>query len=150
MPPSSTAPPTKWGLSLAPTEWLTPDELALLAAIDWVRLEAGLPQTILVSDFVLIARDRAAGLALLPLLTHDGIIDVASRLREWGWEYTYLAEDLARAPSVESAFAALMASPTHRDVILNEVTPYIGIGQAGRDYVIIFVGLPDSVLIEIN
>ena len=152
-PPVTQTQPLKWGPQFPPaTEFLTSNELALLEAIDYVRLEAGLPQTILVADFVLASRDRAAELAALPLLTHNGLKDVSTRLRAQGWTWTVMMEVLARkAPTPGIAFAALMDSPTHKAVILNDEAPYIGIGAVGDAYAVHFFDITgDSKLIVID
>ena len=49
-------------------------------------------------------------------------------LREFGIQYGYAGENLAGNQSVEKAHEALMASPGHRQNILNPNYTHIGIG----------------------
>jgi len=81
-------------------------------------------------DLVLSARDHATNMWEQEYFGHlspDGE-DVGDRLQRKGIEYTLAGENLALAPTVETAHKGLMNSKGHRDNILDEDYRQIGIG----------------------
>jgi uncharacterized protein YkwD len=116
-------------------------ELALLELTNADRIANGLAPLELDLDLLEIARTRAATQLTLASLSHydaDGQLDFVRLLAEAGLDYLLAGENLARLmgldPNVpERVEQALMASPTHRQNILDPTFNRIAIGAAMDD-----------------
>ena len=134
------------GVSLAPLE------TDFIRRLNAERAAAGLPALAVDANLVSIARIRSSDMATRGYFSHtspDGQ-SAFTLLDQWGIPYSWAGENLARnnyplQESVAVAVRDLMASPPHRDNILNPNYTRVGVGYAEdgsgmRYYTIVFVG----------
>ena len=131
---------------------LVPLEADFIRRLNAERAAAGLPALAVDANLVSIARIRSSDMATRGYFSHtspDGQ-SAFSLLDQWGIPYSWAGENLARnnyplEESVAVAVHDLMASPPHRDNILNPNYTRVGVGYAEdgsgmRYYAIVFVG----------
>ena len=116
------------------------------------RAAAGLPALAVDPDLVAIARIRSSDMATVGYFSHTSPQGQSAftLLDQWGIPYAWAGENLARNnypldETVAVAIRDLMASPPHRDNILNPNYTRVGVGYAEdgsgmRYYTIVFVG----------
>ncbi len=114
-------------------------EAAFVAAANQERAAAGLPALVVADDLVAVARTQSAAMADGDDLHHNPSLtdDVA------GWQR--VGENVGRGPDVDVIHSAFMASPAHRDNILEAGWTEIGIGvevRQGRIWVTQVFRLP--------
>jgi uncharacterized protein YkwD len=131
---------------------LTPLEADLVSRLNAERVAAGLPALAVDANLVTIGRIRASDMAARGYFSHtspDGQ-SAFTLLDQWGIPYSWAGENLARnnyplEETVAVAVHDLMASPPHRENMLNPNYTSVGVGYAEdgsgmRYYAIIFVG----------
>ncbi|MFA5383742.1 MAG: CAP domain-containing protein [Eubacteriales bacterium] len=128
-------------------EGLTADEQEMVDLVNSERKSAGLPALKVNLDLVKIARLKAEDMIENNYFSHTSPtygspFDMMSR---FGISYRTAGENLAGAPTVESAHENLMNSAGHRANILNSSFKEIGIGvvegsQYGKIFVQEFIG----------
>lgn len=126
--PSST--PAQASLQPAPESGLTADEARMVELVNQERVKAGLkPLTV---DMRLVETARAKSRDMVDRAYFGHISPVLGspfdQMRRAGISYRYAGENLAGAPTVEQAHAALMKSPGHRANILSPNFTRIGVG----------------------
>lgn len=112
-------------------------EADFLAGLNAARAQAGLPALTLDPVLVEAARYRSSDMAANNYFSHtapDGTT-VFDLLDAWGVPYGWAGENLARnnypdGEAVSVALRELMASPPHRDNILNPNYSRVGVGYA--------------------
>lgn len=121
---------------------LTADEQQMVDLVNQERAKNGLPALKVNYDLVKAARLKAKDMVSLNYFSHTSPTygDPFTMLRQLGITYRTAGENLAGAPSVETAHRNLMNSSGHRANILNSSFTEIGIGVAsGSQYGKIFV-----------
>ena len=125
---------------------LTSDEAAVIAAVNQVRLERGLPKLRARASLVRAARAHARDMAQHSYFSHtsrDGA-SVGDRVRSSGYRRSgysvwSVGETLARvddggdALDAEAVVAGWMASPSHKRVILRRSFRDFGVGLSVTD-----------------
>ena len=131
---------------------LVPLEADLIRRLNAERASAGLPALAADAGLVTIARIRSSDMAAKGYFSHTSPEGQSafSLLDQWGIPYSWAGENLARnnyplGDTVAVAVRDLMASPPHRDNILNPNYTRVGVGYAEdgsgmRYYTIVFVG----------
>ncbi|MFQ5574241.1 MAG: CAP domain-containing protein [Terriglobia bacterium] len=134
----------------------TPDEKGLLELVNEERVSRGLPILRMDSAMVEIARDHSREMVELNYFDHVSPIsgDLLERIGAHGVnDWRVVGENLAAAPTVRTAFVALMESRGHRENILNEEFTHVGIGAVasgpyGKMFTQEFVGKDRVVFAE--
>lgn len=103
------------------------DEAALVAAINDVRSDAGLPDLTSSVELTRVARRHSAAMAAADLLHHDPALDAV--VKDW----RKLGENVGRGPAAHALHTAFMASPTHAANVLEPGFDEVGIGVAVVD-----------------
>ncbi len=126
---------------------LTPDEFKMVKLVNQERLERGLPPLKIDMELVRIARMKSQDMVTNGYFSHYSPTygSPFNMLKKAGINYLYAGENIAGAPTVETAHNALMNSPGHRKNILNPNYTHIGIGiieggPYGKMFTQIFVG----------
>jgi len=131
---------------------LAPLEAGLTARLNAGRTAAGLPPLVVDADLVAIARIRSKDMATNGYLEHTSPEGESAftLLDQWRIPYAWAGENLALdnyplGETVAVTLEGLMASPPHRDNILNPNYTRIGVGYAEGNggthyYTIVFVG----------
>ena len=119
----------------APAAGATPAEDArLLALLNSVRSEAGLPPVIADASLASVASGWAASMASAGALSHNG--SLTSSLTGW----SKLGENVGRGATIEVVHGILVASPAHRAVMVDPAFTRVGFGVVhaadGRVYVV--------------
>ncbi|HHW43825.1 MAG TPA: sporulation protein [Desulfotomaculum sp.] len=125
-----------------PVSGLTADERQMVDLVNRERAKNGLPPLKVNPDLVKVARLKAEDMVKNNYFSHTSPTygSPFDMMRQFGISYSYAGENLAGAPTVESAHTNLMNSPGHRANILNPNFTRIGIGVvAGSPYGKIFV-----------
>lgn len=128
--PKPSSPPAQTLPQPAPESGLTADEALMVELVNQERVKAGLkPLTV---DMRLVETARAKSRDMIDH-AYFGHISPAlgspfDQMRRAGISYRYAGENLAGAPTVEGAHAALMKSPGHRANILSPNFTRIGVG----------------------
>jgi len=121
---------------------LNADEQKMVDLVNSERKSAGLPTLKVNLDLVKIARLKAEDMIKNNYFSHTSPTygSPFDMMSQFGVSYTTAGENLAGAPTVESAHENLMNSAGHRANILNSSFKEIGIGVVeGRQYGKIFV-----------
>jgi uncharacterized protein YkwD len=131
---------------------LVPLEVDFIRRLNAERAAAGLPALAVDANLVSIARIRSSDMATRGYFSHTSPEGQSAftLLDQWGIPYSWAGENLARNnyPAEETVAVAvrdLMASPPHRDNILNPNYTRVGVGYGEdgsgmRYYTIVFVG----------
>ncbi|MBE3588264.1 MAG: sporulation protein [Thermoanaerobacteraceae bacterium] len=125
-----------------PVSGLTADEQQMVDLVNRERAKNGLAPLKVDPDLVKVARLKAEDMVKNNYFSHTSPTygSPFDMLHQFGISYSYAGENLAGAPTVESAHTNLMNSPGHRANILNPNFTRIGIGVvAGSPYGKIFV-----------
>lgn len=123
---------------------LNSEESAMLAMVNRERVKAGLYVLSLDPALTRLARSKAQDMVDLNYFRHTSPTygSAFDMMGAAGISFRTAGENLAKAPSAERAFSALMNSPGHRANILNPSFTSIGIGMIeGGPYRKIFVQL---------
>jgi uncharacterized protein YkwD len=107
------------------------DEIYMISLINRERAKKDLSPLKIDYSLIQVARDRALEIVTLGRLDHESPVSgsLGNRLLINGiGDWLSGGENLAQAPSVESAFKALMKSRSHRFNIMNPNFTHIGIG----------------------
>lgn len=121
------------------TNNLTVDEKAeetMFKLVNEERRKRGIPELIWKSELVPVARAHATDMWKRHYFGHispDGK-DVGDRLKEAGIAYTIAGENLALAPTVQTAHQGLMNSEGHRENILDTRFHSVGVGVIDNGY----------------
>ena len=128
VPPPDPAPPPA-----PPPRQPTPDEARarLVAQVNAERVGRGLGELAVRDDVTAIARAWSDAMARAGTLSHDDAYFTADSHRRLGAQL--LGENVARAPDIDVAHRALMASEHHRDNILDARFTAIGVGATFVD-----------------
>ena len=104
-------------------------EKALFDAVNRERMTKGLPELGWDKNLATAAHLHAARMAQRNALSHQlpGEAPVQDRARQAGAHFSLIAENIAVAPNPATIHAAWMASPHHRDNILDPQLTVIGI-----------------------
>jgi uncharacterized protein YkwD len=125
----ATVTPTK---PLAPSGALaTPDELAVVRVMNSVRASRGVPPLRVGRALTRAARSHSADMARRGYFDHGAFV---RRLRAFGVRAPYVGENLAYGTQPLSAAAIVqmwVASPPHRQNLLDRGFRRIGVGEAG-------------------
>jgi hypothetical protein len=116
-------------------EALDGEELEMLALINAERAKVGSPPLT-----PSLTANRAAAWMSQDIADHSYFAHepdslgrtFAERFRDCGMTNGYRGENLAIAGDARNTFQAWVASPAHRDNMLNPVFTYVGIGRVGR------------------
>lgn len=111
-------------------------EAEMFALVNEERSKRGVAKLVWDSDIVLVARAHARDMWKRKYFSHyspEGK-DVGARLDEAGRKYTIAGENLALAPTVDTAHRGLMNSEGHRANILESEFHKIGIGVIDNGY----------------
>jgi uncharacterized protein YkwD len=131
---------------------LVPLEADLTSRLNAERAAAGLSALAIDTDLVAVARIRSQDMASRGYFSHTSPEGQTafSLLDQRGIPYSWAGENLARnnyplAETVAVAIHDLMASPSHRDNILNPNYTRVGVGYAEdssgmRYFTMVFVG----------
>lgn len=111
---------------------LSPDETHMLELVNQERVKAGLEPLEVDMRLVETARAKSRDMIENDYFGHISptLGSPFDQMARAGIEYRYAGENLAGAPTVEQAHAALMKSPGHRANILSPNFTKIGIGIA--------------------
>lgn len=131
---------------LVPKE-LTQDEALMLQLVNKERLQAGLQPLSVDSRLVELARKKSKDMVDVGYFAHYSPTygSPFDMMRAAGVNYRTAGENIAGAPTVETAHRALMNSPGHRANILNPAFTHIGIGIVdggpyGKMFTQMFIG----------
>ncbi|RMG16573.1 MAG: CAP domain-containing protein [Deltaproteobacteria bacterium] len=120
--------------------------VALRRAMDAMRREAALDPLHPEPRLDKAATWRAKDLAARHRLSHGGpAVSARARVDATGLRYTWLAEDLAVAPTAMGALQAMAESPAHRAVLLDPHATHAGVGfEAAGDevYLVVLLATP--------
>lgn len=97
----------------------TPDDNDLLDRVNRYRTELGLPTVDRSDTLHDIACKRAGDLLAAGTIKHGTQADAVASMAEYG-PWRWMGEDLAVDTSTSNVFAAFVASPTHRAVLIDE------------------------------
>jgi uncharacterized protein YkwD len=121
-------------LDINPQSWdLVEDEMserAMLNLVNNERIKRGIVALSLDKQLVVVARKHSRDMFIRKYFSHispDGLT-LKERLEEYDIQYQTAAENLAYAPTVETAHTGLMESEGHRKNILDPTLTDIGIG----------------------
>jgi hypothetical protein len=107
------------------------EEASMLQLVNRARNDAGLPSLYIEQRLTDMARSYSNEMIQYDFFGHvsPGSGTLQQRVAAWGITgWTLAGENIAKAPSVEVAFEALMNSPSHRENILRPEFNCIGIG----------------------
>ena len=127
-----------------PSLKLTAEEEALLEGINKERARTGAPPLRPQHRLFQAARRHCDDMARWDALTHDSEDKgPAERLREIGYDFSALAENVAWGQdSPEAALASWLASPSHKENLLNPHVTELGVassrGASGRFWAAVF------------
>jgi uncharacterized protein YkwD len=109
-----------------------PEEV--LRAVNALRARVGFASLRQDPLLALVARGYADELAAARRLAHviDGV-DPAARLAQAGLRADVVAEDIARAPTLDGAWRSLLGSPAHRGNLVEARVDAAGVGVARAD-----------------
>lgn len=148
-PPSNPEPsdPPPGGNSGETTQGLTADEQRMLDLINSERAKAGLAPVKANLKLTEVARLKAKDMIAKNYFNHNSPTygSPFDMMKQFGISYRTAGENLAGAPSVDTAHQNLMNSPGHRANILSPNFKEIGIGilsgsQYGKIFVQMFIG----------
>ena len=106
-------------------------EASMLQLVNQARSEAGLPSLYIEQRLTDMARAYSNEMIQYDFFGHVSPVSgtLQQRVAAWGITgWTLAGENIAKAPSIEVAFEALMNSPSHRENILRPEFNCIGIG----------------------
>ena len=109
----------------------TPDELAVVRVMNSVRASNGLPPLRVGRALTRAARSHSADMARRGYFDHGAFV---RRLRSFGVRASYVGENLASGTQPLGATAIVqiwMASPPHRQNLLDRHFRRVGVGEAG-------------------
>ncbi|MGB9866824.1 MAG: CAP domain-containing protein [Bacillota bacterium] len=145
--PQRTVTPTGSSLAEASTVNLTQEESAMLQLINKERQKAGLQPLSVDSRLVELARKKSQDMVDKGYFSHQSPTygSPFDMMRAAGVTYKVAGENIAGAPTVETAHTALMNSPGHRSNILNPGFTRVGIGIVdggpyGKTFTQMFIG----------
>ncbi|KUO52880.1 MAG: hypothetical protein APF76_14740 [Desulfitibacter sp. BRH_c19] len=125
---------------------LSVDEQKMLNLVNQERAKAGLAPLKVHSELVKLARLKSQDMISNKYFSHQSprYGSPFDMMKSAGVSYTRAGENLAGAPTVESAHTNLMNSPGHRANILNKDFTHIGIGiidggQYGKMFTQMFI-----------
>ena len=107
------------------------DEATMLQLVNQARNNAGLPSLYVEQRLTDMARSYSNEMIQYDFFGHVSPVSgtLQQRVAAWGLTgWTLAGENIAKAPSIEVAFEALMNSPSHRENILRPEFNCIGIG----------------------
>lgn len=106
------------------------EERQMLELINAERVKAGARPLTMKPELVKIARLKSKDMIDKNYFDHTSPTygDPFTMMRDFGIKFGYAGENLAGNPSLTSAHASLMASPGHRQNILNPNFTHVGIG----------------------
>ncbi|HHU86172.1 MAG TPA: sporulation protein [Peptococcaceae bacterium] len=115
---------------------LTANEQQMAKLINQARSEAGLSPLVVDSTLSGLARIKAQDMASNGYLSHKSPTygSLNDMLKAAGVSCYSAAENLAKAPSVSTAFNALLGSRTHRASMLNDNFDRVGVGVISKGY----------------
>ncbi|MDI3538297.1 MAG: hypothetical protein PWP12_504 [Bacillota bacterium] len=130
--PEPVSPPSQVSPQPVPEGGLTPDEARMVELVNQERVKAGLKPLVVDMRLVETARAKSRDMIEGSYFGHNSPVlgSPFEQMRRSGISYHYAGENLAGAPTVEQAHAALMKSPGHRANILNPNFTRIGVGIA--------------------
>jgi uncharacterized protein YkwD len=107
-------------------------ERELLILINRERSRAGLRSVALDAQVARAARAKATEMAKRNYFSHTSPTygSVSSLLRRWGIRYSVYAETLGRGRSAAHIHGMMMASPSHKALILGRHFTHVGLGAA--------------------
>ncbi|HPU35701.1 MAG TPA: CAP domain-containing protein [Bacillota bacterium] len=113
---------------------LTAKEQQMANLINQARSEAGLSPLVIDPTLSGLARIKAQDMASYGYLSHQSPTygSLADMLKAAGVSYNSAAENLAKAPSVATAFNALLGSRTHRANMLDDDCDRVGVGVISK------------------
>ena len=131
----------------APVSGLNADEQKMLDLVNQERARAGLQPLTMDINLVKLARMKGQDMIDGGYFAHNSPTygSPFDMMKKYGVNYRYAGENLAGAPTVESAHTNLMNSPGHRANILNANYTKVGIGMVsggpyGKMFVQMFIG----------
>ena len=131
----------------APVSGLNADEQKMLDLVNQERARAGLQSLTMDMNLVKLARMKGQDMIAGGYFAHNSPTygSPFDMMKKYGVSYRYAGENLAGAPTVESAHTNLMNSPEHRANILNANYTKVGIGMVsggpyGKMFVQMFIG----------
>ncbi len=109
-------------------------ELKLLESVNRTRKEQGLPALRWSNELAIAARKHAAVMAQHGSAEHGfpGEPSLASRAKQAGAKFSWLAENVCQGARIEAIAAEFMSSPKHRANILDSDMDSVGIGVMER------------------
>jgi uncharacterized protein YkwD len=110
---------------------VTPDEMAVVRVMNAVRMSHGVPPLRVGRALTRAARSHSADMARNGYFDHGAFV---RRLRAFGVRAPYLGENLASGTQPLSATAIVqmwIASPPHRQNLLDRSFRRVGVGEAG-------------------
>lgn len=130
-----------------PVSGLNADEQRMLNLVNQERVNAGLNTLQIDMNLVKLARMKAQDMINNGYFDHNSPTygSPFDMMRAYGIQYRYAGENLAGAPTVDSAHTNLMNSPGHRANILNANYARVGVGVVsggpyGKMFVQMFTG----------
>lgn len=130
-----------------PVQGLSADEQRMFNLVNSARASAGLRPLQIDMTLVKLARLKAQDMINKNYFSHTSPTygSPFDMMRSYGVSYRYAGENLAGAPTVDSAHTNLMNSPGHRANILNSNFTKVGIGVVsggpyGKMFVQMFTG----------
>jgi len=119
----------------------------MLDLVNQERARAGLQSLTMDMNLVKLARMKGQDMIAGGYFAHNSPTygSPFDMMKKYGVSYRYAGENLAGAPTVESAHTNLMNSPEHRANILNANYTKVGIGMVsggpyGKMFVQMFIG----------
>jgi hypothetical protein len=127
-----------------PPEDGTPPDKGLYDLVNLERVRSGAAPLVWDPRLAEVATAYAGTLRRLSTLAHDSSDEgtLASRLRLAGLRFERLAENLAEAEGPAAALDAFRASPGHKRNVVDPGLTHVGIGVAGRYFVVAFATWP--------
>ncbi len=140
-----TAPPALPTVRIAPPPAEgTPPDRGLFELVNQERLRSGARPLEWDPRLAQVAAAYAGTLRRLSTLAHHSSDEgtLASRLRLAGLRFERLAENLAEADGPAAALDAFRASPGHKRNVVDPGLTHVGVGVAGRYFVVAFATWP--------
>ncbi|MGA2005118.1 MAG: CAP domain-containing protein [Terriglobales bacterium] len=110
-------------------------ERELIAAVNQARRAQGLPTLHLDESLAVAARRHASVMAEHHSAEHafQGEPSLSARVKQVGFHFTWLSENVTQGPNEEFIHTQFMHSPSHRANILDPDMNSIGVGVIERD-----------------
>jgi len=106
----------------------------LLYLVNQYRTAHGLPSLTMDARLVGLAQEHAEEMAKQGVISHDLLSgNLSVRMRNAGYKYKMVRENLARSRTISYAHYAWLESPSHKSNILAADVSHIGIGIAKGD-----------------